>query len=102
MPPVLTVAESPVPHLKKSGYGDEQIKRRFNVDEITIPVAAFAGRPFDSWSACIAAVNLNGDSLASGGKKAKKGEKPYDIRKELGIHSTPSVLIHHMLGQCGA
>ena len=36
---------------------------------------------------------------AAGGKKAKKGEKSYDIRKELGIHSTPSALIHHMLSQ---
>jgi hypothetical protein len=35
---------------------------------------------------------------AAGNGKAKNG-KPYDIRKELGIHSTPSVLIHHMLSQ---
>jgi hypothetical protein len=31
--------------------------------------------------------------------KAKKGQASYDIRKELGIHSTPSALIHHMLSQ---
>ncbi len=36
---------------------------------------------------------------AAGWKKAKQGQKAYDIRKELGIHSTPSVLIHHMLAQ---
>ena len=65
MSAALTTAESLVPHLKKCGYGDAQIQRRFIVDQITIPVAAFAGRPFDSWSACIAAVNLNGDSKAS-------------------------------------
>ena len=65
VPPALTTAESLVPYLKKCGYGDAQIMQPFNVDEVTIPVAAFAGRPFDSWSACIAAVNLNGDSKES-------------------------------------
>ena len=65
MPPAATTAESLVPHLKRCGYRDAQIERPFNIDRVTIPVAAFAGRPFDSWSACIAAVNLNGDSRDS-------------------------------------
>ena len=59
----LTTAESLVPYIKKCGYGDAQIKLPFMIDQATIPVAAFAGRPFDSWSACIAAVNLNGAEL---------------------------------------
>src|SRR2546430_2171326 len=63
--PALTTAESLAPHLKKCGYGDAQIERQFKVDQVTIPIVAFAGRPFDSWSACIAVVNLNRDSRAS-------------------------------------
>jgi hypothetical protein len=66
--PALTTAESLVPHLKSCGYGDAQLERPFKVDEVSIPVAAFAGRPFDSWSACIAAIDLNGDSKASAAK----------------------------------
>jgi hypothetical protein len=65
VPTVSTTAESLVPHLKKCGYDDTQIQRPFNVDRVVVPVAAFAGRPFDSWSACIAAVNLNGNSKDS-------------------------------------
>ncbi|MCW5769000.1 MAG: N-6 DNA methylase [Phycisphaeraceae bacterium] len=38
------------------------------------------------------------DKAAGSGKSRTSGES-YDIRKELGIHSTPSVLIHHMLSQ---
>jgi len=68
VPPALTSAESLVPHLRKCGYGDAQIVRPFKVDQVTIPVAAFAGRPFDSWSACIAAVDMAGDSKASAAK----------------------------------
>lgn len=58
-------AESLVPYLEKCGYGNAQIQRGFKVDHVTIPVVAFVGRPFDSWSACIAVVNQNGDSKAS-------------------------------------
>jgi hypothetical protein len=61
----LTTAESLVPYLKTCGYGDMQIQRPFKVDHVTIPVVAFAGRPFDSWSACIAVVNWDGDSKTS-------------------------------------
>ena len=38
------------------------------------------------------------DKTAGTGNR-KKASKVYDIRKELGIHSTPSVLINHMLSQ---
>jgi hypothetical protein len=66
--PASTTADTLIPHLKRCGYSDALIEKSFQVDRITIPVAAFAGRPFDSWSACIAAVNLNGDSRASAAK----------------------------------
>jgi len=69
----LTVAESLVPRLKECGYGDAQIKQQFKVDQDTIPVVAFAGRPFDSWSACIAVVDLAGDSKASAEKARTLG-----------------------------
>lgn len=58
-------AHSLIPYLKECGYVDAQIMQPFHVDYTSIPVVAFAGRPFDSWSACIAAVNLEGDSTAS-------------------------------------
>lgn len=36
---------------------------------------------------------------AAGSKHQPKAPKQYDIRKELGIHSTPSALVNHMLSQ---
>jgi hypothetical protein len=73
VPPANTTAETLVPHLKKCGYRDAHIRRPFMVDQTTIPVAAFAGQPFDSWSACIAAVNLNDDSRESAAKARMLG-----------------------------
>ena len=68
VPPSESNAEALVPHLKKCGYGDAQIERDFKIDAATIEVAAFAGKPFDNWSACLAAVDLDGDSKVSAAK----------------------------------
>lgn len=73
VPPPATNAEALFPHLKKCGYGDAQIVRSFKVDAATIEVAAFAGKPFDNWSACLAAVDLDGDSKTSAAKAWKLG-----------------------------
>ncbi|MCH7704255.1 MAG: SAM-dependent DNA methyltransferase, partial [Planctomycetes bacterium] len=37
----------------------------FKFDDVTVPVVAFAGKPWDSWSACIAVVDKDDDSRAS-------------------------------------
>jgi N-6 DNA Methylase len=73
VPPSATNAEALVPHLKKCGYGDAQLARPFKVGEATIDVAAFAGKPWDNWSACLAVVNLDGDSKASAAKAQHLG-----------------------------
>ena len=66
-------AESLVPHLRKCGYGDAQLARPFKVGDATIEVAAFAGKPFDNWSACLAIVDLVGDSRTSASKAQHLG-----------------------------
>lgn len=73
VPPSATNAEALVPHLKRCGYGDSQLARPFKVGELTIDVAAFAGKPWDNWSACLAAVDLKGDSRASAAKAQHLG-----------------------------
>jgi len=55
-------------HLRGCGYGDAQLAIPFTFDNVTVPIAAFAGKPWDSWSACIAVVDSNGDSEASAAK----------------------------------
>lgn len=85
MSPARTTAEALVPHLKKCGYSDAQIARPFKVDQVTIPVAAFAGRPFDSWSACIAVVDRNGDSKASAAKVQTLGASTVFVCGSLGV-----------------
>jgi hypothetical protein len=69
------------------------------IDEVA-DMFARCGSLADVSSESIAYVYENAlvDKAASE-KKTKKGKKFYDIRKELGIHSTPSALIHHMLSQ---
>lgn len=81
----LNPAESLVPHLKKCGYGDALIERQFEVDQVAIPVAAFAGRPFDSWSACIAAVNRDGDSRAAAAKVQALGASTVFVCDKVGV-----------------
>ncbi len=73
MPPSATTASALVPHLKKCGYDAAQIAEPFKIDQTVIDVAAFAGKPWDNWSACLAAVNLNGDSKASAAKAKSLG-----------------------------
>lgn len=57
-----------MPHLNRCGYSGAHIRSPFSVDKYEIPLAAFAGKPHDNWSACIAAVNLESDSRASAAK----------------------------------
>lgn len=52
-------------YLRKCGYGDEQLATQFTFDNVTVPIVAFAGKPWDSWSACIAVVDAEGDSRAA-------------------------------------
>lgn len=73
MPPSATDALDLVPHLKKCGYGDARLAIPFRFDKTDIDVVAFAGKPWDNWSACLAAVNLDGDSMASAAKVASLG-----------------------------
>ncbi len=73
MSPSATNASALVPHLKKCGYGAAQIAEPFKIDHHVIDVVAFAGKPWDNWSACLAAVNLNGDSKASAAKAKSLG-----------------------------
>lgn len=55
-------------HLRKCGYGDDHLAKPFIFDDVTVPIAAFAGKPWDSWSSCIAVVDANGDSRAAAAK----------------------------------
>jgi hypothetical protein len=68
-----TDAKALVPRLKDCGYGSAQIAEPFKIDQNVIDVAAFAGKPWDNWSACLAAVNLNGDSKGSAAKARSLG-----------------------------
>ena len=65
MPPPTRSATDLVPHLRRCGYGDDQLVIPFKFDDVVVPVVAFARKPWDSWSACIAAVDADGDSRAS-------------------------------------
>ncbi|MBU0638404.1 MAG: hypothetical protein KKB50_06020 [Planctomycetes bacterium] len=65
MPPTPQSATDLVPHLRQCGYGDDQLALPFEFNHVTVPVVAFAGKPWNSWSACIAAVDVDGDSRTS-------------------------------------
>lgn len=73
MAPSATNARALVPHLTRCGYADAQIARPFQIDKTTIDVVAFAGKPWDNWSACLAAVDLKEDSKASAAKAKSLG-----------------------------
>jgi hypothetical protein len=73
MPPTPQSATDLVPHLLGCGYGDDQLARRFEFDDVTVPVVGFAGKPWDSWSACIAAVDVDGDSRTSAARVSTLG-----------------------------
>ncbi len=68
-----TDAKALVPRLTECGYSSSQIAESFRIDQNVIDVAAFAGKPWDNWSACLAAVNLNGDSKGSAAKAKSLG-----------------------------
>ena len=73
VPAPATDTKALVPHLKKCGYGDARLATPFRFDTSDIDVVAFAGKPWDNWSACLAAVDLDGDSRASAAKVASLG-----------------------------
>jgi hypothetical protein len=73
VPPSATDASALVPYLQKCGYGSAQIAQPFRVDQNSIDVAAFAGKPWDNWSACLAAINLDGNSRESASKAKSLG-----------------------------
>jgi len=62
-----------VPHLRRCGYGEGRLATPFCFDEVTVPVAGFAGKPWDCWSACLAVVDLVGDSRASAARVGTLG-----------------------------
>lgn len=73
VPPTATSAEALVPYLRKCGYGDARLATPFRFDKTDVDVVGFAGKPWDNWSACVAAVNHDGDSRASAAKVASLG-----------------------------
>jgi hypothetical protein len=68
-----TVSERLIPHLKRCGYDGARLATEFPFDDFVVDVVAFAGKPWDNWSACLAAVRLNGDSEASAAMVASLG-----------------------------
>jgi hypothetical protein len=73
MPPTPQSATDLVPHLRRCGYGDDRLAIPFEFDDVTIPVVGFAGKPWDSWSACVAAVDVDGDSRTSAARVSTLG-----------------------------
>jgi hypothetical protein len=73
VPPAANDAKALVPYLKRCGYASAQIAIPFRFDKTDIDVVAFAGKPWDNWSACLAAVNSEGDSRASAAKVQSLG-----------------------------
>ena len=53
MPGRALTAAALKPHLEKCGYADAQLETDYRFDDGTVPLAAFAGTPFDTRSACI-------------------------------------------------
>ncbi len=68
MPPAPRTASALEPYLRGCGYGKEQLATRFRFADVEVPVAAFACKPWDSWTACIAVVDANGDSKEAAAK----------------------------------
>jgi hypothetical protein len=73
MSPTPQSATDLVPHLRRCDYGDDRLAIPFKFDKVTVPVVGFAGKPWDSWSACIAAVDVDGDSRASAARVSTLG-----------------------------
>jgi hypothetical protein len=66
-------AQALIPHFKQCGFGSARLATPFRFDTTDIEVVAFAGKPWDNWSACLAAVDVDGDSRASAAKVALLG-----------------------------
>ena len=73
MPPGTRSATDLEPHLRQCGYGGDQLAMPFEFDDETVPLVGFAGKPWDSWSACVAAVDLDGDSRTSAARVSALG-----------------------------
>lgn len=85
VPPSAQSATALIPHLKKCGYGDAQMATPFKFDTIDVDVVAFAGKPWDNWSACLAAVNLDGESKESAAKVKSLGVTSVFVCGQQGI-----------------
>jgi hypothetical protein len=68
MPPAPQSAKDLEPHLRQCGYGDHQLAIPFKFDAVEVPIVAFAGKPWDAWSACIGVVDTDGNSRAAAGE----------------------------------
>ncbi len=68
MQPASRTASALEPYLRSCGYVKEQLAIPFQFDNVTVPIAAFACKPWDSWTACIAIVDANGDSKEAAAK----------------------------------
>jgi len=86
MPPTPQSATDLVPHLRRCGYGDDQLARPFKFDDVTVPVVGFAGKPWDSWSACIAVVDVDGDSRTSAARASALGAPTVFVCHAGGVH----------------
>ncbi|MFH1746576.1 MAG: N-6 DNA methylase [Planctomycetota bacterium] len=85
MPPAPRSAISLEPHLRRCGYGDNQLAKPFEFDGVTVPIVAFAGKPWDSWSACVAVVDMNGDSRASAASVSTLGAPTVFVCNDSGV-----------------
>lgn len=73
------------PHLQRCGYGDERLAAPFDFGDVSVPLVGFAGKPWDSWSACIAAVDSAGDSRESARRVSTLGAPTVFVCDEAGI-----------------
>lgn len=85
MPQTVRTSAALEKHLRKCGYGDEQLAKQFTFDNVTVPIAAFAGKPWDSWSACIAVVDAGSDSRAAAARVHPLGAPTVFACQESGV-----------------
>lgn len=72
------------PYFERCGYRESRLAADYSFDAGRAPLVGFFGRPWDVRSACIAAVNLEGDSRATANKYRTLG--------------APTVLVCHRSG----
>lgn len=85
MTPSTHSAAALIPHLKRCGYADAQIANPFRFDTTDVDVVAFAGKPWDNWSACLAVLDLEGDSKESAAKVSSLGTTSVFVCSKQGI-----------------